>query len=96
MSIYKLGLDIGSTTVKIAMLDENNNLVYSEYERHMSDIKSTIITLVKECYSKLGDISCQISITGSGGGFCLKMVKYKFCSGSHWVFQNGGNIYSRD
>lgn len=78
MSIYKLGLDIGSTTVKIAMLDENNNLVYSEYERHMSDIKSTIITLVKECYSKLGDISCQISITGSGGVSVSKWLNINF------------------
>ena len=78
MGIYKLGLDIGSTTVKIAMLDENNNLIYSEYKRHMSDIKSTIITLVKDCYSELGDISCQISVTGSGGLSVSKWLNINF------------------
>ena len=32
--LYTLGIDIGSTTVKIAILDDTNDLVFSDYERH--------------------------------------------------------------
>ena len=67
MNDYNIGLDIGSTTVKIAVLYKENTLVYSEYRRHLSDIKNTIINLIKETYEELGDVSCRVSITGSGG-----------------------------
>ncbi|MGB8453797.1 MAG: acyl-CoA dehydratase activase-related protein [Anaerocolumna sp.] len=67
MSNYKIGLDIGSTTVKIAVLNEDNRLIYSGYKRHLSDIKSTIISIMSSCYHNLGDINCTINITGSGG-----------------------------
>ncbi len=67
MEKYKLGIDIGSTTVKLAVLDENNKLVYSEYTRHLSDIKNTVLELIKKCYQCLGDIELKLSITGSGG-----------------------------
>ena len=39
MSYYSLGIDIGSTTVKIAILDEGNNLLFSDYLRHYADIQ---------------------------------------------------------
>ncbi len=67
MNKYKIGLDIGSTTVKIAVLDEDDRLVYSDYKRHLSDIKSTIISIINTCYKKLGDLTCTVNITGSGG-----------------------------
>lgn len=64
---YKIGLDIGSTTVKLAVLNNENSLIYSRYKRHFSDIRSTIVDLIKECYDSLGNINCKINITGSGG-----------------------------
>ena len=78
MIIYKLGLDIGSTTVKIAVLNEENQLIYSRYKRHFSDIKSTIIDLVKNCYEDLMDINCTIAVTGSGGLSVAKWLKVDF------------------
>ena len=42
MNKYKLGIDIGSTTVKIALLDNNNNIVFSDYERHFANIQETL------------------------------------------------------
>lgn len=45
---YKMGLDIGSTTVKLAILNDSNVLIYSNYERHFSDIKSTVIDLIRK------------------------------------------------
>ncbi len=67
MKSYRLGIDIGSTTVKLVVLEESGHLIYSEYRRHYSDMKETLITLVRDCYKKLGDIKVSISITGSGG-----------------------------
>ncbi|AGX43753.1 2-hydroxyacyl-CoA dehydratase [Clostridium saccharobutylicum] len=75
---YKIGVDIGSTTVKLAVLNNENVLIYSKYERHFSDIRSTIIDLVKECYETLGDINCTISITGSGGLSVSKWLDITF------------------
>lgn len=78
MSKYKLGLDIGSTTVKLAVLNENNQLIYSEYKRHLSDIKSSMYDIMKNCFDKLGDINCTITITGSGGLSASKWLNLNF------------------
>ena len=40
--LYRIGIDIGSTTVKIAVLDPNDNLVFSDYERHFANIRETL------------------------------------------------------
>ena len=78
MEKCKFGIDIGSTTVKIAALDENNKLIYSEYQRHLSDIKTTVIQLIKDCYERLGDIPMRLSITGSGGLSVSKWLNINF------------------
>ena len=67
MSKFKAGIDIGSTTVKLVVLDEKNSLVYYRYERHLSDSKGTLMELVRHCYQELGDIKLQVSVTGSSG-----------------------------
>lgn len=78
MKKYSMGLDVGSTTVKIALINGNDKIIYSEYKRHFSDIRSTIIGLVLECYKQLGDINLTISITGSGGLSVSKWLKIDF------------------
>lgn len=78
MNKYKLGIDIGSTTVKIALLGEENQLVYSEYQRHLSDIKNTVINIVKTCYESVGDASVRVCITGSGGLSLSKWIHINF------------------
>ena len=66
--IYRVGLDIGSTTVKIAVLDEQDQLVYSEYKRHFANIKETIAQVVGKAYETLlKDQQVRINVTGSGG-----------------------------
>ncbi len=42
MSRLHMGIDVGSTTVKVVVLDENKNTLFAEYRRHFSDIKSTV------------------------------------------------------
>ena len=78
MKNYNLGLDVGSTTVKIVLIDSNNNIVFSEYRRHFSDIRNTIITLVNETYKEIGDASLTVSITGSGGLSVSKWLDVNF------------------
>ncbi len=66
-SVYTLGLDIGSTTVKIAILDFSNNVVFSDYERHYANIQETLSLLLERAVKKLGHIQVSPVITGSGG-----------------------------
>ncbi len=62
-----LGIDIGSTTVKIAILDEKHNILFSDYERHYANIRETLSTLLQRAYEKLGNLTLHPMITGSGG-----------------------------
>ena len=63
----KLGIDVGSTTVKLVLLNENNEIKYSKYERHMSNVFDKVEELVKEAYDNMGDITVKAVVTGSGG-----------------------------
>ena len=65
--LYPLGIDIGSTTVKIAILNEQHDLLFSDYERHFADIQNTLARLLDKAYQALGEISVAPVITGSGG-----------------------------
>lgn len=64
---YKTGLDIGSTTVKIAVLCGSGNLIWSRDVRHNARIAETISVLLEEASSFLGDAETTISLTGSIG-----------------------------
>ena len=64
---YTLGIDIGSTTVKIAILDINNDVVFSDYERHFANIQETLSDLLGRATYKLGAVYASPVITGSGG-----------------------------
>ena len=65
--IYRLGVDIGSTTVKIAIIDENSNIVFSDYKRHFANIQETLASLLKEAIDICGTVKVSPVITGSGG-----------------------------
>ena len=62
-----LGIDIGSTTVKIAILDQEHNILFSDYERHYANIRETLSSLLSKAYSQLGNLTLYPMITGSGG-----------------------------
>lgn len=78
MNNYKLGLDVGSTTVKLVLLNSSDAIIHSEYRRHYSDIKNTIIGLMKECYEKIGNRKITVAITGSGGLSVSEWLNVKF------------------
>ncbi|MFT3983744.1 MAG: acyl-CoA dehydratase activase-related protein [Lachnospiraceae bacterium] len=65
--LYTLGIDIGSTTVKIAVLDHANNILFAEYERHYANIQETLRRLLSQAHEQLGNLIIHPMITGSGG-----------------------------
>lgn len=66
-SEYRLGIDIGSTTVKIAIIDKDNNILFSDYKRHFANIQETLAGLLVKAKEQLGSITVHPVITGSGG-----------------------------
>ena len=66
MKFYRAGIDIGSTTVKLVILDEKARILFSEYRRHHAHTQETLRSLLMEARKKLGDFKANVSITGSG------------------------------
>ena len=64
--ILHIGIDVGSTTVKLAILDDKNAVRYSIYRRHHADVRATIIEVLEEAAREYGDKAMTIAITGSG------------------------------
>jgi predicted CoA-substrate-specific enzyme activase len=62
-----MGLDIGSTTVKLVILNERYQLVYDKYERHYSDIRTAVFRLLKDVCVRFSGASVSVMVTGSGG-----------------------------
>ena len=63
----RVGIDIGSTTVKVVAIAEDNSILFQKYKRHLSETKNTALELIKEAYEVLGNIRVSPMMTGSGG-----------------------------
>ena len=74
----RLGIDIGSTTVKVAFIDKDNNILFSDYKRHFARIRETLSDLLSDAYKKLGNIDIYPMITGSGGLTLAKHLEVPF------------------
>ncbi|WP_333859216.1 acyl-CoA dehydratase activase-related protein [Clostridium sp.] len=77
-NLFRVGLDVGSTTVKIVVSDIKDSIIYSKYQRHFSDIKSTIAKVIKDAYEKLKDANITVMATGSGGLSVSKWLDIPF------------------
>ena len=74
----RLGIDVGSTTVKLAVIDDNDNLIYANYERHHTDVRATAKELFARAKKVIGDTPMRVSITGSGGMLLAKWLDLEF------------------
>ncbi|MBO8447153.1 MAG: hypothetical protein IAC32_05355, partial [Bacteroidetes bacterium] len=73
LETYRLGVDIGSTTMKVALLDKSGNLVFSDYRRHNANIPFTAKSILQQMWKKTGNSNLKVCITGSVGmGFAEK------------------------
>ena len=75
------GLDIGSTTCKVVVMDNNDNIIYKEYTRHSSDVRKTVTEILKRCYKKFGKEPTTLAITGSGGLSVHELLGVDFVQG---------------
>lgn len=66
--MIKLGVDVGSTTIKLVGLDlDKNEVIYKKYERHHSKINETLVALIKDFVKKTKVKEVSFNITGSAG-----------------------------
>ena len=74
----RIGIDVGSTTVKLAILDQDNTVLYSVYQRHHSDVRATVAEVLEKAAEEFGDAPMTIAITGSGGLLLAKWLGVEF------------------
>ena len=74
----RLGIDVGSTTVKLAVINDADRIVYANYQRHHTDIRATAKELFEKARTVLGNSSMRVSITGSGGLLLAKWLDLEF------------------
>ena len=75
---FKAGLDIGSTTVKLSILDAENKPVYVNYKRHQLDLLNTVISLIDEAPKALQNVEMTVCATGSGAIALSQKAKIAF------------------
>ena len=78
MREYKAGIDIGSTTVKLVVLDDNDNIIYGQYKRHMARTQATLAELLAEAQNQIGECKLRVRITGSGAINLAKSLEIEF------------------
>ena len=78
MNTYRAGIDIGSTTVKLVVLDDNDEIIYGQYKRHMARTQATLAELLKEAKEKIGECTLRVKITGSGAINLAKAMGISF------------------
>ena len=76
--ILHVGLDVGSTTVKIAVMDNNLNILYTDYQRHFSDTKNTVCKVLESLMEKFDGYEYTIALTGSGAMSAAKFLDLSF------------------
>lgn len=74
----RMGIDVGSTTVKVVLLDQQDNYLYKKYIRHYANILDTVYTLLQEAQVGYENESVHVAITGSGGMAMADKVRIPF------------------
>ncbi|MBR6836782.1 MAG: 2-hydroxyglutaryl-CoA dehydratase, partial [Oscillospiraceae bacterium] len=64
---YCLGIDVGSTTVKTVITDDNKKIIYSKYQRHFSKVRETVAEQMEIIKNEYPDASFRLAVTGSAG-----------------------------
>lgn len=72
------GIDVGSTTVKLVILDKDGKALFTKYERHYADIRKATINILEEAQAKLQDQAIAFAITGSGGMGLAEQLQLPF------------------
>ena len=76
--VLHVGLDVGSTTVKIVVMDNNLTPIYEDYKRHFSDTKNTLCTVLESLIEKYPENKFTLALTGSGAMSASKFLGVPF------------------
>lgn len=77
-TVYRVGLDVGSTTAKIAVLDNDDNLIYSRFERHNAKVTELVTDYFREIEARLGNCRLRLCVTGSVGMHTAELLNTEF------------------
>ncbi len=77
-NILHVGLDVGSTTVKIVVMNEKQETIYKDYRRHFSDTKNTVCEVLTELNEKYPNSKFTLALTGSGAMSAAKFLGVNF------------------
>ncbi|MBQ8081265.1 MAG: 2-hydroxyglutaryl-CoA dehydratase, partial [Clostridia bacterium] len=77
-SCYRAGVDIGSTTVKLVILDEEGAILFGEYRRHQAHTRETLAELLRLAQARLGDCLLRVRLTGSGAIGMAQALSLRF------------------
>ena len=77
-NILHVGLDVGSTTVKIIVMNSKLETIYEDYQRHFSDTKNTVCNVLENLIKKYPENSFTIALTGSGAMSASKFLGVEF------------------
>ena len=76
--MYYMGIDVGSTTIKVYLANHKNECLYSCYQRHNSDISKTLKNILAELYHQFGNVEVKCTMTGSGGLSLSQVLQIPF------------------
>ncbi len=77
-NLLHIGIDIGSTTVKVVILDDHQKIIFSDYQRHFADILKTLNKILEQAKSVIKSHKFTIMMTGSGGMSLAKHLDISF------------------
>lgn len=83
MNVLRAGLDAGSTTVKLVVLDTDGNLIYKRYERHMSKVREAALELLQDAAALIDGQLTHLTVTGSAGLGLAKLCDLLFVQEVH-------------
>ncbi|HCF57912.1 MAG TPA: CoA activase, partial [Myxococcales bacterium] len=63
----RLGIDVGSTTAKLVVLDQAHRLLFAEYLRHNAEVFTTLVGMLERALERFGDQTLSVAITGTAG-----------------------------
>ena len=78
MNLYHVGLDVGSTTVKIIVMNTNKEIIYKDYQRHFSDTKNTVCNMLEQLSNKYPNSQFTLALTGSGAMSTANFLNVSF------------------
>ena len=91
-----IGLDVGSTTVKVVVMNEKLNTIYTSYQRHFSDVRKTIYECIQKVIYEFPNEEMTIALTGSRCIICCGIIRNRIYPRSCIMQKSYRKIYTKN